>query len=85
VAGLFPVEEGLLGEVVGAAGARLRIAPRQFREGHGGEEGHHQGGHDAGPHVGVAAGVGGLHLHGDPEEGARRDERHGVHRQPGQT
>ena len=71
VAGLFPVQERLLGEVVGPARAGLRIAPGQFRERQGGEEGHHQGRDDAGPHVGVAAGVGGLDLHGDPQERAR--------------
>src|SRR5882762_10922764 len=86
---VLPVEEGLLGEVVAAAEARLRIDARELRVGDRGEEREDQCEPDSRPDVaryGTAVRRRGrrLQLIGDPQKCARRDQRHRVHGDAGE-
>ena len=78
--GLGLGEEGLLRVQVGRAGARKEL--RQFGIADGRGEAQQQRRQDAEPHgaAGHRRAVERLHLEGQPEKGARRNQRHGVDR-----
>jgi hypothetical protein len=75
-------EESLLGVKVGRAGAGIQLGQLGVADGRG--EAQDQREHDSDPHgaTGHGRAVEGLLLIGQPQKRARRDERHGVDRQP---
>ena len=79
------VEERLLGEEIRRAGAGIEL--RQLGVAHRRRQAQQQGGDDPEPHrrSGHRRAVERLDLVGQPEEGAGRDQRHGVDREPGQA
>ena len=83
--GLGLGEERLLRVEIRGAGAGIELG--QFRVADGRGEAQQQREEDAEPHgaAGHRRAVERLHLEGQPEEGAGRDQRHGVHRQAGQA
>ncbi len=83
--GLGVIEKGLLGEEVGRARPRIELGQFGVADGRG--KAQQQGRHDAEPHrrAGQGRAVEGLHLIGEPQECARRDQRHGIHGQARQT
>ncbi len=87
---LFAVQECFFGKVVRTATACVRIAVREFGERERGQKRDDQRGDDARPHVHRRARsarihVRGLELERHPQECARRDQRHRIHRDPGQA
>jgi hypothetical protein len=74
--GAVAVEEGLLGEVVGAAGAGVELGHLSVAE-RGGET-EHERAEDAHPHGGRGCAFGGLDEEGQPEERTGSNEGHGV-------
>src|ERR1051326_6802933 len=90
MAPVLPVEERFLGEVVRAPETGLGIETGQLPIRDRGQEGDDQREADPRPHVGgdraaVGGRRGGLELERDPEERSRRDQRHRVHGDAGES
>jgi hypothetical protein len=75
------IQKRLFREVVRTAGAGIQLG--HLRVANGRRKAEQKGDHDAHPHSRPRGSGGCLNVKGEPEKGARRDERHGVHRQSG--
>ena len=77
------VEKRLLGEVIRAAGSGIQFS--HFRVTDRGSQAQHRSEQNAYPHRGRGRAGSSLSGKGQPKKRPGSDERHGIHRQSGQT